>query len=73
LFAAKNLSNTVLGVKLDPNGVNNSSNSLFVIAFAGLLGLLWLWLKAKKAEPNSVVKFGIAFLFLAVGFYIFSI
>jgi len=71
LFAAKNLSNSVLGVKLDPNGVNNSSNSLFVIAFAGLLGLLWLWLKAKKAEPNSVVKFGIAFLFLAAGFYIF--
>ena len=71
LFAAHNLSNTVTGVHLDPNGVNNSANSLFVIAFAGLLGLFWLWLNKRKAEPNSVVKFGIAFLFLAAGFYVF--
>jgi len=71
LFAAHNLSNTVFGTRLDPNGVNNSANSLFVIAFAGLLGLFWLWLNKRKAEPNSVVKFGIAFLFLAAGFYIF--
>ena len=71
LFAAHNLSNDIGGIHLDPNGVNNSSNSLFVIAFAGLLGMFWLWLQSKKIEPNSVVKFGIAFLFLAFGFYIF--
>jgi len=71
LFAAHNLSSTIGGFHLDPNGVNNSSNSLFVIVFAGLLGMLWLWLQSKKIEPNSVVKFGIAFLFLAAGFYIF--
>jgi POT family proton-dependent oligopeptide transporter len=71
LFAAHNLNNTIGGIHLDPNGVNNSSNSLFVIVFAGLLGVLWIWLQSKKIEPNSVVKFGIAFLFLAAGFYIF--
>ena len=71
LFAAHNLSNTIGGIHLDPNGVNNSSNSLFVIVFAGLLGVLWIWLQSKKIEPNSVVKFGIAFLFLSAGFYIF--
>jgi POT family proton-dependent oligopeptide transporter len=71
LFAAHNLSSTVTGIHLDPNGVNNSANSLFVIAFAGLLGIFWLWLNKRKAEPNSVVKFGIAFLFLAAGFFVF--
>ena len=71
LFAAHNLSSSVLGVHLDPNGVNNSSNSLFVIAFAGILGIFWLWLKKRKSEPNSVVKFGIAFLFLSAGFFVF--
>ena len=71
LFAAHNLSSTIGGLHLDPNGVNNSANSLFVIVFAGLLGMLWIWLQSKKIEPNSVVKFGIAFLFLAAGFYIF--
>jgi POT family proton-dependent oligopeptide transporter len=71
LFAANNLSSTVLGIHLDPNGVNNSANSLFVIAFASLIGLLWLGMNRKKLEPNTIVKFGLGFLFLAGGFYIF--
>ncbi|MDX2249935.1 MAG: peptide MFS transporter [Bacteroidia bacterium] len=71
LFAANNLDNEVLGIRLDPNGVNNSANSFFVILFAALMGIVWLWLSTKKLEPNTVVKFGLAFLFLAGGFYIF--
>ncbi len=71
LFAAGNLKNTVLGIPLDPNGVNNSANSFFVIAFAALVGLVWLWMSKRKIEPNTVVKFGLAFLFLAGGFYVF--
>ncbi|MBI4945160.1 MAG: peptide MFS transporter [Bacteroidetes bacterium] len=71
LFAANNLHNTVCGIKLDPNGVNNSSNSFFVIIFAALVGMVWLWMNKRKMEPNTVVKFGLGFLFLAIGFYIF--
>lgn len=71
LFAANNLHNTVLGVALDPNGVNNSANSLFVIGFAALVGMAWLWMAKKKIEPNTVVKFGLGFLFLAGGFWVF--
>jgi POT family proton-dependent oligopeptide transporter len=71
LFAANNLENTVLGVELDPNGVNNSANSFFVIAFAALIGIVWLWMNKRKIEPNTVVKFGLAFLFLAGGFWVF--
>ncbi|MBF2707896.1 peptide MFS transporter [Flavobacterium soyangense] len=71
LFAASNLENTVLGIKLDPSGVNNSANSLFVIAFAALVGLVWLWMSKRKIEPNTVVKFGLGFLFLAGGFWVF--
>lgn len=71
LFAANHLTDNILGLKLDPNGVNNSSNSFFVIVFASLLGLLWLWMSKRKIEPNTVVKFGLGFLFLAGGFYVF--
>ncbi|HMZ47656.1 MAG TPA: peptide MFS transporter [Flavobacteriales bacterium] len=72
LFALNNLHPSLLGITVDTNSVNNSANSLFVIAFSALAGLFWLWLSKRKAEPNSVVKFGFGFLFLAAGFYIFK-
>ncbi len=71
LFAANNLNNNLLGIELDANGVNNSSGALFVIVFAALVGLVWLWMSKRKIEPNTVIKFGLAFLFLAGGFWIF--
>jgi len=71
LFALNNLHPNLLGVKLDPNVVNNSANSVFVILFSPLLGLLWIWLNRKKLEPGSAVKFGLGFLFLGLAFYIF--
>jgi len=71
IFAAKNVSSNFLGaIKLDPNGVNNSANALFVIVFAPILGLIWLALAKRKIEPNTVVKFGMGFLFLAASFYV---
>ena len=71
LFAANNLNTNLLGIELDPNGVNNSSAAFFVIVFAALLGILWIWLAKRKIEPNTVIKFGLGFLFLAGGFWVF--
>jgi POT family proton-dependent oligopeptide transporter len=71
LFAAFNLDNSVLGLHLDPNGVNNSANSLFVVIFAALSGSLWLWMNKRGLEPASTIKFGLAFLFLGIGFLVF--
>lgn len=71
LFAANNLDNDIFGITLDPNGVNNAANSLFVIIFAPLLGIAWIWMSNRKSEPNTVVKFGLGFLFLALAFYTF--
>ena len=71
LFAVNNLHNTLAGFEVSPNGVNNSANSLFVIIFATIIGLLWIWMNKRKIEPNTVVKFGLGFLFLAGGFWIF--
>jgi POT family proton-dependent oligopeptide transporter len=71
LFARYNLKHNVLGIKFDPNEINNSANSLFVILFSPLFGLLWLWLSKRKIEPNTVIKFGLGFLFVALAFYVF--
>lgn len=72
LFAANNLDDKLLGaITLDPNGVNNAANSLFVIIFAPIIGLLWIAMAKKKIEPNTVVKFGLGFIFLGLAFYTF--
>jgi len=72
LFAANNLDNKILGtIEADPNGVNNAANSLFVIIFAPVVGLIWLGMAKKKIEPNTVVKFGLGFIFLALAFFVF--
>jgi proton-dependent oligopeptide transporter, POT family len=71
LFAKNNLHDQFMGMTLLPSSVNNSANSIFVIAFSFIAGLVWLALAKRKAEPNTVIKFGIAFLFLALAFYLF--
>ena len=71
LFAKDNVSSDLLFFTMDPNVVNNSSNSLFVIIFSPLVGLLWIAMYKRKIEPNTVIKFGIGFLFLSASFYLF--
>ena len=71
LYAAEHLHKNLAGIGVDPNMVNNSANALFVILLAPVIGLFWLWLHKKNLEPNSIVKFGIGFLLLGLGFYIF--
>lgn len=71
LFAQNNLHHHLLFFEINPNIVNNTSNSLFVVVLSPVLGLLWLALAKRKLEPNTVVKFGLGFIFLALSFYIF--
>lgn len=70
VFAKNNLHTQLLFFNIHPNIVNNSSNAFFVILFSPLLGLFWLWLNKRKKEPNTVVKFGLGFLFLALSYMI---
>lgn len=68
IFAAKNLNKDLLG--LDPNGVNNSGGAFFIIFLAPIIGLLWIWLNKRKIEPNTIIKFGLGFIFLGLGYYV---
>jgi POT family proton-dependent oligopeptide transporter len=72
LYASDHLNSTLLGfIHLDPNGVNNAANSLFVILFAAVAGTIWVALARRNREPNTVIKFGIGFLFLGAGYLLF--
>lgn len=68
IFAANNLNKDLLG--LDPNGVNNSGGAFFIIFLAPLAGLFWIWLNKRKMEPNTIIKFGLGFIFLGLGYYV---
>lgn len=68
IFAAKNLNKDLFG--LDPNGVNNSGGAFFIIFLAPVIGLLWIWLNKRKIEPNTLIKFGLGFIFLGLGYYV---
>lgn len=72
IFAAKNLNDSAMGglFRLDPNGVNNSGGAFFIILLAPLFGLMWIWLSKRKLEPNTIIKFGLGFIFLGLGFYV---
>lgn len=71
LFARYNLHDKVLGISMNPNSVNNAANSLFVIILSPVFGLMWLGMSGRKIEPNTVIKFGLGFLFVALSFYVF--
>lgn len=71
LFALYNLHNKLVGIPIDPNVVNNSFNSIFIIIFSPVIAIVWLAMSKKKLEPNTIVKFGLSFLFVAVAFYVF--
>jgi POT family proton-dependent oligopeptide transporter len=72
LFAADNIGTTLFGFwEQDPNAINNSVNALFVILFAPIVGILFIKMAKRNIEPNTVMKFGLGFLFLGLAFYTF--
>lgn len=56
---------------LNMTQVNNSLNSLWVVLLAPLVGLVWIWMSKRRAEPNTIVKFGLGFIILGLGFLAF--
>lgn len=56
---------------LNMTQVNNSINALWVVAIAPLIGMGWIYLSKRKREPNTIVKFGLGFVFLGLGFLVF--
>ncbi|MFM7699480.1 MAG: PucC family protein, partial [Bacteroidota bacterium] len=60
-----------LGIAMDANAANNSANAFFVIVLAPLLGMIWVGLSARRAEPNSILKFSLAFAMLGLAFLLF--
>ncbi len=71
LMAERNVDMHVGGVELPSAMVNNSVNPFFIVFLTPLFALMWGFLSRRRIEPSSPVKFGIAFLLLGAGYYLF--
>ena len=69
LFADRNTSRTIPGMSHPfPAGWFQSLPALFVIAIAPLFA--WLWVRLRKRNPSSTIKFAIGLLFAGLSFLI---
>jgi POT family proton-dependent oligopeptide transporter len=71
LFAMRNVNMNVLGFDLPALSVNNFLPPGWVILLSFVFAWLWPWLHKRGKEPSTPLKFGISFLFLGIGFYVF--
>ncbi|MBV8145540.1 MAG: peptide MFS transporter, partial [Gammaproteobacteria bacterium] len=69
LFAERYTDRHILGWDM-PAGVLQAVNPTFVIVFAGVFAALWIVLGKRGRDPAASTKFGLALLFLGVGFLV---
>ena len=51
--------------------VNNAVNPFYIIFLTPLFAVMWNFLERRKIDPSTPMKFGLAFLFLGAGYYLF--
>jgi proton-dependent oligopeptide transporter, POT family len=61
----------IFGWDMPPSLVQNA-NAFFIIVFAPIFSVLWLWLQSKKLEPISPAKQAIGLALLAAGFLLIA-
>lgn len=72
LMAERNV-NMQVGQTLLPSAmVNNSVNPFYIILLTPLFAIMWELLIKNKIEPSTPMKFGLAFLLLGCGYYVFT-
>jgi proton-dependent oligopeptide transporter, POT family len=67
LFADRYMDRSLFEVEI-PASIFQSVNAFFILVFAPLFARLWTDLGEKNKEPNTPVKFSIAFVLLGIGF-----
>lgn len=71
LMAERNVDMSVLGHTLPSAMVNNAVNPFYIIFLTPLFAVMWSFLERRKIDPSTPMKFGLAFLFLGLGYAIF--
>jgi POT family proton-dependent oligopeptide transporter len=67
-FTDRNVDRAVAGGALIPASTFQAANPVFILLFGLAFTALWAWLAARRAEPNTPVKFSLGLLQLGLGF-----
>ena len=67
LFADRAMDRTI-GDSTIPTAWYLSLNAMFIVMFAPVFAWLWVKLGKRKMNPNAAIKFGLALLFVGLGF-----
>ena len=71
LFAMRNVNMRVGGVELPALSVNNFLPPGWVVLLSFAFAWLWPWLNKRGKEPSTPLKFGLSFILMGIGFYVF--
>jgi len=71
LFAMRNVDMHFLGLSLPALSVNNFLPPGWVIVLSFVFAWLWPWLSRRGKEPSTPLKFGLSFVLMGIGFYVF--
>ncbi len=72
LFTDENVDKNVLGFTLTASNFQ-AANALFIMIFAPLFSVMWVWLAKKNLDPPAPVKFAIGLLLLGAGFLVLNL
>ncbi len=70
LFADRNTELDILGVYTMPAGQVQIFNPLFIVIFAPIFSVMWIWLGKRGLEPSVPLKFAIGLILVGLGFLV---
>ncbi len=72
VFTEFNVDKTLFGIAF-PASNYQSVNAFFIMLFAPLFSMLWIWLAKNRMEPPAPVKFSVGLLLLGAGFLVLNL
>lgn len=72
LFTDENVDKRLLGLTLTASNFQ-AANALFIMLFAPVFSVLWVWLARRNLDPPAPVKFALGLLLLGAGFLVLNL
>lgn len=72
LYAQRNMGKTFLGIPINAE-MTQFFNPFFIIILSPILSRLWIKLDRKKKNPSTPMKFTLAILCIAIGFFFLAL